>query len=179
MFFGNLFVYYQFQGKDHIDESTRQMVFTVLIAVAILGVIFLATLRRVNHPFLDSGATDRELDYATENTSIIGAFKSAINLFLTRDMLLLNVTFLYTGKCLKKQVEKLSSAFQTYAKRSNYLIYFQGLNCHSSVVYIVPALDLHYRLENLPNVWLVYPEFVLESAKYSVAFYSVYWVRKL
>lgn len=90
-------MYYQFQGKEHIDENTRQIVFTALIAVAILGVVFLATLRRVNHPFLDSGATDRELDYATESASVVGAFKSAIQLFLTRDMLLLNITFLYTG----------------------------------------------------------------------------------
>lgn len=98
MFFGNLFVYFQFQGKDHIDESTRQVVFTVLIAVAILGVIFLGILRRVNHPFLDTGATDRELEYATESSSIVGAFKSALKLFMTRDMLLLNITFFYTGE---------------------------------------------------------------------------------
>lgn len=97
MFFGNLFVYYQFQGKDHIDEDTRRIVFTALIAVAVLGVIFLGTLQRVNHPFLDNGSPDSELDYTAESASIVGAFKSAIKLFLTKDMLLLNITFLYTG----------------------------------------------------------------------------------
>jgi len=97
MFFGNLFVYYQFQGKDHIDEDTRRIVFTALIAVAILGVIFLGTLQRVNHPFLNNGSPDSELTYASESTSIVGAFKNAIKLFLTKDMLLLNITFLYTG----------------------------------------------------------------------------------
>lgn len=101
MFFGNLFVFYQFQGKDHIDKSTRELVLTVLIAVAILGVIFLCTLQKVKHPFVEN-ARDIELDNNKEDSdSVIGAFRNAIKLFLTREMLLLSITFLYTGKCLR------------------------------------------------------------------------------
>lgn len=96
MLIGNTFVYFQFQGKEHIDEGTRRIVFIVLIAVAIVGVVFLGFLQRVKHPFEDD-SRDRELEYKPINDSIISAFKSAINLFFTRDMLLLSITFLYTG----------------------------------------------------------------------------------
>lgn len=97
MFFGNLFVFYQFQGKDHIDKETRELVLTVLIAVAILGVIFLCTLQKVKHPFAEN-ARDTELDGDKDSDSVIGAFRNAIKLFVTREMLLLNITFLYTGE---------------------------------------------------------------------------------
>lgn len=98
MFSGNLFVYFMFQGKTHIDEGTRQLVFSVLIAVAVLGVIFLATLK--NHRLFsdpesiedDSNRGQSRLD------NVVQEFKSAVKLFTTRDMLLLSVTFLYTGK---------------------------------------------------------------------------------
>lgn len=100
MFFGNLFVYFQFQGT-HIDEGTRQVVFSVLIAVAILGVVFLATLK--NHEHFEAIAPndpdfqEPELrETLVENA--VREFKAAIKLFTTRDMLLLSLTFLYTGE---------------------------------------------------------------------------------
>lgn len=96
MLIGNLFVFFQFQGKDHIDESTRSSVFIVLTAVAIVGVIFLGLLQRVHHTYEDTGH-DRDLDYKPRDNSAISAFKNAIKLFLTREMLLLSITFLYTG----------------------------------------------------------------------------------
>lgn len=95
MFFGNLFVYFQFQ-ENHINKETRNLVIGVLIAVGLLGVIFLAALR----PQLDnsSNRNDGELQEKQSGlTSAIKAFKSALELFLTRDMLLLSVAFFYTG----------------------------------------------------------------------------------
>lgn len=103
MFFGNLFVYFQFQGKTHIDLETRQIIFAALISVAVVGVIFLAALRRIASPLVAAN------DYAEKNgqaetpknseqESMLGAFKTAIRLFFTKEMLLLSVTFLYTGK---------------------------------------------------------------------------------
>lgn len=100
MLIGNLFVFYQFQGKEHIDESTRRIVFIVLISVAIVGVLFFCTLRRVHSSATDNDANDRhdrELDYQSKTNGIVGAFVKAIRLFFTRDMLLLSITFLYTG----------------------------------------------------------------------------------
>lgn len=108
MFFGNLFVYFQFQGKTHIDEDTRQIIFTVLISVAIIGVIFLATLRHTVRPMEVVSANDyvdekseevRTAAAATDDNdeSMLGAFRNAIALFCTTEMLMLSVTFLYTG----------------------------------------------------------------------------------
>lgn len=53
-------------------------------------------LRHVKHPF-ESDARDRELEYKPIENSIVGAFSSAVKLFFTRDMLLLSITFFYTG----------------------------------------------------------------------------------
>lgn len=89
-------MYFQFQGKDHIDETTRRIVITVLISIAVIGVIFFGTLRHVKHPF-ESDARDRELEYKPIENSIVGAFNSAVKLCFTRDMLLLSITFFYTG----------------------------------------------------------------------------------
>lgn len=102
MFFGNLFVYFQFQGKTHIEEGTRRLVFSVLIAVAVLGVLFLATLKNPKH-FEVVSSTDPELDDLetppqSPMENVVQEFKSAIKLFTTRDFLLLSVAFLYTGE---------------------------------------------------------------------------------
>ena len=99
MFFGNLFVYFQFQGKTHIDEPTRTLVFSVLIAVGILGFFFLTALR----PLQDTQvihANDVEADDELEKPSsgVSAAFRNSVNLFFTREMLLLSLTFFYTGK---------------------------------------------------------------------------------
>lgn len=97
MFLGNLFVYFQFQGKTHIDLGTRQLVFGVLIAVAVIGIIFLATLRQSKE-----GNSIENIDKNDSNDSqqdgITDAFKKAIKLFFTPRMLLLSMTFIYTGK---------------------------------------------------------------------------------
>lgn len=71
------------------------IVFIVLTSVAIVGVIFFCTLPRVHNA--DSDANDQELDYQSKTNGVVGAFVKAIRLFFTRDMLLLSITFLYTG----------------------------------------------------------------------------------
>lgn len=120
MFFGNLFVYFQFQGKTHIDAHTRRIIFAVLISVAIVGVVFLGLLKR-SHPVAllavaqtgdeekvvttaashsqqsdgdDSATTD---DRVGDDGGVVEAFRDAVRLFATKEMLLLSVTFLYTG----------------------------------------------------------------------------------
>lgn len=101
MFFGNLFVFFQFQGKNHIDEATRTIVFSVLIGVGFLGVLFLVALRPLEDTRVVNG-NDNEVDDELESSSsgVVAAFKNSINLFVTREMLLLSLTFFYTGECV-------------------------------------------------------------------------------
>lgn len=98
MFFGNLFVYFQFQGKTHIDEATRTLVFSVLIGVGFLGVLFLFALRPLQDTQVVNG-NDNEADDELESTSsgVVIAFKNSVDLFCTKEMLLLSLTFFYTG----------------------------------------------------------------------------------
>lgn len=118
MFFGNLFVYFQFQGKSHIDAHTRRIIFAVLISVAIVGVIFLGMLKRSQPALLavaQSGDEEKVVSSTGGNSSqhqsdgddsttdgrdgggVLQAFRDAVRLFTTKEMLLLSVTFLYTG----------------------------------------------------------------------------------
>lgn len=97
LFLGNTFVFFVFQGKAEIDASTRTLVFTVLIAVAVIGVIFLAMLRLPTIPDTVSAmeTDDKELEI---QLGPLDALKNAVAFFFTKDMLLLSVCFVYTGE---------------------------------------------------------------------------------
>lgn len=108
MFFGNLFVYFQFQGKVHIDAGTRELLFGVLISVAVIGVVFLATLRAqdvaspipTGEEHLQKSADESADETPIREVTVMSAFRDAIKLFCTKEMLLLSVTFLYTGELM-------------------------------------------------------------------------------
>lgn len=87
MFFGNLFVYIQFQGKEEITHDMRTIVFWVLVAVSIVGLLFLLILRPAVNTTNEDIVVTKPLD----------ALKNAAQLFVTRDMILLCWTFFYTG----------------------------------------------------------------------------------
>ncbi|KAJ9596528.1 hypothetical protein L9F63_012470, partial [Diploptera punctata] len=89
MFFGNLFVYFKFQGKEHIDSETRTLVFIVLLVVAAVGIIFLLLLRPAQSP-------DGEL-IRKDDGGPLQALKRAFALLVTKEMILLSITFFYTG----------------------------------------------------------------------------------
>nr|XP_053635439.1 LOW QUALITY PROTEIN: UNC93-like protein MFSD11 [Cherax quadricarinatus] len=89
MLFGNLFVFYQFMGKDVIDHHTRTIVFSALTVVGIIGIGIMCLLPK---PGADgSGRADESLGSPFE------ALKKSFNLFRTKDMILLSATFFYTG----------------------------------------------------------------------------------
>lgn len=98
MFLGNLFVYIQFQGKTEIDAGTRHVVFGVLIALAIVGIIFLLTLRNVEPQVSPTEIVgDTEKVELPEPSGPMEALKGAVKLFCTKEMLILSITFFYTG----------------------------------------------------------------------------------
>lgn len=91
MFLGNTFVFFAFHDKNHLDEATRTLVFTVLIAVCFLGTLFLLILRS---PVSSEGIENERGD----SLNPIQEIKNSMSLFLTEDMCLLNMSFFFTGK---------------------------------------------------------------------------------
>lgn len=88
---GNTFVYFQFQGLEDIDKDTRTKVAAVLLSICLCGVLTFLTLRPT--PWAS------ESDNAANSTPLevfLGAFK----LMATPRMLMLAVTFCYTGLML-------------------------------------------------------------------------------
>ncbi|KAJ8983849.1 hypothetical protein NQ317_016454 [Molorchus minor] len=89
MFIGNLFVYFAFKGKERIDKNTRQIVIWTLSLVALCGIIVLLLLRK----------SKIQLENIAEKSSQgpLQALVGAGKLFTTKNMLLLSITFFYTG----------------------------------------------------------------------------------
>ena len=84
-FIGNTFAYFMFRGKEFIDTPTRRIVGAVLLAVTVAGTLCMLLLRPT--PWVTSQATE----------SPRAALKNAWRFFMTREMMLLSLTFLYTG----------------------------------------------------------------------------------
>ncbi|KAK0098077.1 hypothetical protein PV326_011376 [Microctonus aethiopoides] len=109
LFAGNLFVYFMF-NESKIESSTRQLVFWVLTALSILGTSLLGFLRRPPHKLSLGEAegvssADKELAMPEPKgekgcSAAWNAFKDALKLFTTRKMMLLSLTFIYTGLAL-------------------------------------------------------------------------------
>lgn len=109
MFIGNLFVYFMFTSSE-INTSTRTIVFGVLTGLAVIGTGVLVLLRRTSERLVLGEAegvssADKELQMPepTKERSLLAAwnaFQDAFSLFLTTKMLLLSLTFIYTGLVL-------------------------------------------------------------------------------
>ncbi|XP_073975064.1 UNC93-like protein MFSD11 [Rhodnius prolixus] len=89
MLFGNFYVYMVFQGKSTIDHYTRWLVSTVLSGICAIGVLLLILLRP---------AVSAEGNVITRRrVGPLQAFVEAVKLFARKEMILLCITFLYTG----------------------------------------------------------------------------------
>lgn len=91
MFIGNVFVFFKFKGKDEIEKSTRTFVIWTLSAISLVGLVVGVLLRKPPR-------TDED-DLPEEEVmgGPIDTLKKAIKLFFTKNMLLLSITFCYTG----------------------------------------------------------------------------------
>jgi len=90
MVFGNIFVYFKFRGQDTIDAQTRLLVYIVLSVVCASGTLMMLILPRVSKK-IEPGQEEVPRGPLHEE------FFKSVRLFKTRNMLLLSVTFLYTG----------------------------------------------------------------------------------
>lgn len=105
-FAGNLFVYFVFTTPK-IDASQRRMVFGVLTGLAAVGTIVLLFLRRSPKKLslgeaegVSSADKELQLPEPVPQKPLVAAwqaFTTALRLFLTPRMLILSLTFAYTG----------------------------------------------------------------------------------
>lgn len=105
-FVGNLFVFFVF-NTDKIGESQRQIVFSVLTGLALLGTLVLVFLRRTPQKLslgeaegVSSADKELQLPEPVPQKPLVAAwhaFTTALRLFLTPRMLILSLTFIYTG----------------------------------------------------------------------------------
>ena len=80
-----------FEGKDKIDDATRNTVGVVLLSVTCAGIVCMFFLRRPSPRSSDTG------EASESRSSPAQALRESFRLFLTKDMLLLCITFFYTG----------------------------------------------------------------------------------
>ncbi|KAF7270621.1 hypothetical protein GWI33_016417 [Rhynchophorus ferrugineus] len=94
MFIGNMFVFFAFKNKDTIDSSTRQVVVWTLSAIALVGIAVMVFFPKPPKKDESDNSPD---DRVEAPSGPVEALKGAVRLFLTTNMLLLCVTFIYTG----------------------------------------------------------------------------------
>ncbi|NXK87391.1 MFS11 protein, partial [Formicarius rufipectus] len=103
LFFGNLYIYFAWQGKTHISESDRRTVFIALTVISLVGTVLFFLIRK-QEDTKAPGDEDSANEILGESSSArnkmlkaVAAFKKSITLSFTKEMMLLSVTTAYTG----------------------------------------------------------------------------------
>uniref|UniRef100_A0A8C5X8M1 UNC93-like protein MFSD11 n=1 Tax=Malurus cyaneus samueli TaxID=2593467 RepID=A0A8C5X8M1_9PASS len=91
LFFGNLYIYFAWQGKTHISESDRRTVFIALTVISLVGTVLFFLIRKQE---------DTKAPGDDDSTNEILGEKKSITLSFTKEMMLLSVTTAYTGLVL-------------------------------------------------------------------------------
>nr|XP_009511916.1 PREDICTED: UNC93-like protein MFSD11 isoform X1 [Phalacrocorax carbo] len=106
LFFGNLYIYFAWQGKTRISESDRRTVFIALTVISLVGTVLFFLIRKqedtkapgeedsANEILADSSNT---VSAQNKMMRAVAAFKKSIKLSFTKEILLLSVTTAYTG----------------------------------------------------------------------------------
>ncbi|NWU77063.1 MFS11 protein, partial [Onychorhynchus coronatus] len=103
LFFGNLYIYFAWQGKTYISESDRRTVFIALTVISLVGTVLFFLIRK-HEDTKAPGDEDSTNEILGESSSArnkmmraVAAFKKSITLSFTKEMMLLSVTTAYTG----------------------------------------------------------------------------------
>ncbi|KAF1463337.1 UNC93-like protein MFSD11, partial [Spheniscus demersus] len=103
LFFGNLYIYFAWQGKTHISESDRRTVFIALTVISLVGTVLFFLIRK-QEDTKTPGEEDSTSEILGDSSSAqnkmtraVAAFKKSIKLSFTKEIMLLSVTTAYTG----------------------------------------------------------------------------------
>ncbi|XP_009814733.1 UNC93-like protein MFSD11 isoform X1 [Gavia stellata] len=104
LFFGNLYIYFAWQGKTLISESDRRTVFIALTVISLVGTVLFFLIRKqedTKAPGEEDSANEQVIYFprSAQNkmTRAVAAFKKSIKLSFTKEIMLLSVTTAYTG----------------------------------------------------------------------------------
>ncbi|XP_038183106.1 UNC93-like protein MFSD11 isoform X6 [Arvicola amphibius] len=104
LFFGNLYIYFAWQGKTQISENDRRTVFIALTVISLVGTVLFFLIRKPDpeNVFGEEESCDDQDMEAPESaqnnvTKAVDAFKKSLKLCVTKEMLLLSITTAYTG----------------------------------------------------------------------------------
>ncbi|XP_051037235.1 UNC93-like protein MFSD11 isoform X2 [Phodopus roborovskii] len=104
LFFGNLYIYFAWQGKTQISEKDRRTVFIALTVISLVGTVLFFLIRKPDSENVlgeEESCDDQDMEApesAQNNvTKAVDAFKKSLKLCVTKEMLLLSVTTAYTG----------------------------------------------------------------------------------
>uniref|UniRef100_G1QQ74 UNC93-like protein MFSD11 n=1 Tax=Nomascus leucogenys TaxID=61853 RepID=G1QQ74_NOMLE len=99
LFFGNLYIYFAWQGKTQISESDRRTVFIALTVISLVGTVLFFLIRKPDSENVlgedeSSDDQDMEVNESAQNnlTKAVDAFKKSFKLCVTKEMLLLSIT---------------------------------------------------------------------------------------
>ncbi|XP_024246260.1 UNC93-like protein MFSD11 [Oncorhynchus tshawytscha] len=109
LFFGNMYIYFAWHGHVHISDKDRQTVFISLTVISLVGSFLFFLIQKPEPEATPSEASESLLQTeSTESAPIIiatpglgsqalDAFKKALQLSVTKEMLLLSISIAYTG----------------------------------------------------------------------------------
>ncbi|KFV93280.1 PREDICTED: UNC93-like protein MFSD11 isoform X3 [Eurypyga helias] len=103
LFFGNLYIYFTWQGKTRISEGDRRTVFIALTVISLVGTVLFFLIRKqedTKAPGEEDSANEILGDSSSAQNKVtraVAAFKKCIKLSFTKEMMLLSVTTAYTG----------------------------------------------------------------------------------
>ncbi|ERE67793.1 UNC93-like protein MFSD11-like protein [Cricetulus griseus] len=102
LFFGNLYIYFAWQGKTHISENDRRTVFIALTVISLVGTVLFFLIRKPDPENVlgeEESCDDQDMEapeqpfHSYSNYSV----EKSLKLCVTKEMLLLSVTTAYTG----------------------------------------------------------------------------------
>ncbi|XP_063148972.1 UNC93-like protein MFSD11 [Candoia aspera] len=100
LFFGNLYIYFAWQGKTYISESDRRTVFISLTVISLVGTVLFFLIRPPEESNSEEEEAENTVDSMSGQSKIsraMNAIKRSFKLCSTKEILLLSVTTAYTG----------------------------------------------------------------------------------
>uniref|UniRef100_A0A8C5SHN9 UNC93-like protein MFSD11 n=1 Tax=Laticauda laticaudata TaxID=8630 RepID=A0A8C5SHN9_LATLA len=102
LFFGNLYIYFAWQGKTYISESDRRTVFISLTVISLVGTLLFFLIRTPNETISEEEESSAEtiadnMSGQSKTSRAMDAIKRSFKLCATKRILLLSVPTAYTG----------------------------------------------------------------------------------